>query len=134
MDPRRLRKLSPDEVLRHADRVESLAPPEMHPLIGVAGDDVDIIEDDPTSVLGNPPAPPRLPTMQAPRPMSTYCDGCGYVDSHAEDCIEQVRVDIARANRREEALERAAEGETTTGLLRRLGAAVLRRLAKRLEP
>lgn len=107
---------------------------EFHPVIGT------IVEDDIPDILDlpPPPAPERQYVVEhRPGTMKTYCESCGHVDSHAAGCPRGEALDqLAELDREEQELAARAAGdpEPITPLVRRIGASLLRRVARALEP
>ena len=133
--PKKLRKpngsmLSGAEVLELARQAEqtSLRPPE-HPLIG--GLD---LPDLPASPLEYR----RVEVPPAHR--KTYCESCGHVDAHAPGCPQATAAMMLEELDAEDAAEELAAAPETgapepiTPLLRRIGASILRRFARIVEP
>jgi hypothetical protein len=112
---------------------------DIHPLLGT------IVEDDIPALVDLPPPPaienPMLGDLhhiEVPPPRrKTYCESCGHVDSHASGCPRGEALEaIAELDREEaaEALMRAADPEPIIPLMRRIGASLLRRVARIVEP
>lgn len=111
---------------------------ERHPLLGT------IVDDDIPHLIDLPPPPaarqePELYVVEhRPAPAKTYCESCSHVDSHADGCPRGDALDgLAELDREEAALEARSGGdapEPITPLVRRIGASLLRRVARVLEP
>jgi hypothetical protein len=134
-------QLSPKQVLEHAAEVEARPTPEIHPQLGIAVDAPDDAIDEVRAALGPGGLPeiPRVPPFPRDRSrLSSYCDSCGHVDSHAHDCPQQVAIDAKLEAEREEALERAEahdarEDKPIRQLARELGGAIFRRIARAID-
>lgn len=115
---------------------------DLDPLLGT------IVDDDIPDLVGLPPPPrPMLEVVEddeevwelnvpPPRP-KVYCESCGHVDSHADGCPRADALEnLAALDAEEAAIEaaRAAEPEPITPLIRRIGASLLRRFARFVEP
>jgi len=131
--PKKLRKINGSmlsreavlELARQAERTTLKAPE--HPLIGGL-DDIDLV---------NLPAAPHS-VQRARAPLSTYCESCGHVDSHASGCPQANADAMLEELDEEEALETMTAvqnaPEPILPLIRRIGASLLRRFAQTIDP
>jgi len=124
------RTLSEAEVLEVAARAESsdLQPPA-HPLIGDSAWEMPDLPESPVGYRVEVPPPQR----------KTYCESCGHVDSHAPGCPQATAEAMLEELDAEDAAELASQGgigapEPITPLLRRIGASILRRFARVIDP
>lgn len=105
-----------------------MSDPKMHPLLGGISDEgepVVTVERDAVHEA----LPVELPSPEPPTApkQKSYCETCGHVDSHATDCPE-----VQPAHETVDVAELANE-DSLRRQLRKLGATVLRRLAKKLD-
>lgn len=128
--------IPPGKVLELARAAEERPPATRHPLIGEENDLDDVLDVDPGGIVGDQQhiIPPKARRTAPASPAALYCDSCGHVGGHAYDCPQQVMLDVQREQARDEALERAEALDSVSGMLRKLGATVLRKIAKKIDP
>lgn len=100
------------------------------------GFDIDLEE---VKINGFPTLRQALPVSQPeivlPAPPKQYCESCGHVDSHGYGCPQAAAEQMMLEDAEEEAIEASSlEPEPILPLVRRIGASVLRRFAKVIEP
>lgn len=112
--------LTPEEVLQLAEDAERRAKQaNTMDFSGVFLEVEDWAEDAVTEAKPTPPKPKQ------------YCETCGHVDSHAEDCPEAMEPEHAPTVRID--VKTAQKPEPIVPLLRRIGASAVRRVARKVE-
>lgn len=105
-----------------------MSDPKMHPLLGGISD-----EGEPVVTIERDAVQQHLPVeLPAPEPpalpkQKSYCETCGHVDTHAADCPE------AQPAHETVNVAELADEDSLRRQLRKLGATLLRRLAKKLD-